>query len=227
MSAVGGAGEETEVASVQQDAATVRLAGLVEKLAERIEKLESTRQRGQYSSRNRRQQESPSRGVCWQCGKHGHFARNCTQSFPPGKLNTLSAKSRVFEGDLNKAHNNNNTITISPVTPTAGGYHLDCSVNGVDVPFLLDTGVSVTLLRKDVWERVSSGSRKLQPYSEVKLVGVSGLPLTVHGSTTVNVCANGHVMMSLSADVSARTICVLTIMFIIVLVVSEHITMLL
>ena len=34
-------------------------------------------------------------------------------------------------------------------------------------------------------------------------------------------------MMSLSADVSARTICVWTIMFIIVLVVSEHITMLL
>ena len=88
VSAVGG--EETEgtldISSVQQNATTLRLAGLVEKLAERVEKLESTNRQGSQS-RNRRQpnQYRSYRGPCWECGKHGHIARNCpTQSSRQG-----------------------------------------------------------------------------------------------------------------------------------------------
>ena len=88
VSAVGGEGTEgaQEIASVQQNATTLRLAGLVEKLAERVEKLESTNRQGSQS-RNRRQpgQYRSYRGPCWECGKHGHIARNCpTQSSRQG-----------------------------------------------------------------------------------------------------------------------------------------------
>ena len=71
-----------------------------------------------------------------------------------------------------------------------GGYHLNFSVKDTKVSFLLDTGASVTLLRKDIWDSIAVHSGKLLPYSEVKLVGVSGLPLTVHGTTTVSVKVN-------------------------------------
>ena len=57
------------------------------------------------------------------------------------------------------------------------------------------------LAEKDVWEYVTNNSRNLQPYSEVKLGGVSGLSLTVHGHATVNVCADGH--DSLTTDILA------------------------
>ena len=73
VSAVGGEGTKgaQEIASVQQNATTLRLAGLVEKLAERVEKLESTNRQGSQS-RNRRQpgQYRSYRGPCWECGKN-------------------------------------------------------------------------------------------------------------------------------------------------------------
>ena len=45
------------------------------------------------------------------------FCQELHPVIPPGKLNTFNAKSQAFEGDL-KAINNNNTIIISPVSPT-------------------------------------------------------------------------------------------------------------
>ncbi len=113
-----------------------------------------------------------------------------------GKLDTLNARSQAFEGEPNKAHTNK--VVVSPISP-AGGFHLDCTVNGVPTSFLLDTGAAVTLMRRDAWERVTANNRqRLQNYSAVQLVGVDGSPLTIHGVATVDLHLNG---LSITTDV--------------------------
>ena len=68
-----------------------------------------------------------------------------------------------------------------------------CTINGVFIPFLLDTGAAATLLRKDTWERVNAGKQlSLQTYSAVQLVGVDGSPLKIHGWATVDLGLKGH-----------------------------------
>lgn len=80
---------------------------------------------------------------------------------------------------------------ISPVTPT-GGYKIEGVVNGTRVPFLVDTGATVTLLRKDVWDRANPAHQKLEPWSKSRLVGVDGTPLQTHGCTNVTIDVDGR-----------------------------------
>ena len=76
------------------------------------------------------------------------------------------------------------TKILSPI-PT-GGYRVDGEVNWITTSFLLDTGASTTLLRKDTWERVKAPSQtKLTPCLEQRLVSVDGSPLQVHGQAMV------------------------------------------
>lgn len=85
-----------------------------------------------------------------------------------------------------------NKVPVSPINPTSG-FQMDCTINGVWTPFLLDTGAAVTLLRKDTWDHVNlDNQQSLQLYSMVQLVGVDGSLLTVHRSLTVNLHLDGH-----------------------------------
>ena len=53
---------------------TAKLTSLVERLVDRVEKLEtSTRQQRRYP-------RAPRGGLCWSCGKPGHIAKNCSQT---------------------------------------------------------------------------------------------------------------------------------------------------
>ena len=63
-----------------------------------------------------------------------------------------------------------------------------------DISFLLDTGASVSLLRKDVWDRatIQAPGVSLLSWSGQTLVSVNGSPLTVHGHATVPVCLGTH-----------------------------------
>ena len=71
----------------------------------------------------------------------------------------------MLEGETSKAYNNK--VLSSPVSRTQD-YHLDCTVNGAKVSFLLDTGAAVTLFRKDTWDLVVPDSKwSLQMYSTV------------------------------------------------------------
>ena len=109
----------------------------------------------------------------------------------------------MSEGETSKAHDNK--VLVSPVSPTQS-YHLDCTVNGEKVSFLLDMGAAVALLRKDTWDRVVPDSqRSLQTYSTVQLIGVDGSPLTVHGNTTIDLHFNGHSVTTEVVVVSSLT----------------------
>ena len=108
----------------------------------------------------------------------------------PGKRIASGGESRLPEGVIrNKALE----LPVSPVSPV-GGYRLEGSVNGLAVSLLVDTGAAVTLLRKDVWDRVSVSEGPLTPCSALGLVGADGSPLQTFGTTSVTLALNGATM---------------------------------
>ena len=86
---------------------------------------------------------------------------------------------------MNKALNSSRVMGVSPLTPSRG-YKVEGTVNGIPIVFLLDTGV--TLLLSDAWARVfASQPQQLKDWSQLRLVGTDGSPLTIHGSARVSV----------------------------------------
>ena len=77
-----------------------------------------------------------------------------------GKQLTSGTESRVSEDTFGMAQSVTN---ITPVTRT-GRYRLGDTIKGEKVSLLLDTGVAVTLLRKDTWDCVTDNRpQKLTP----------------------------------------------------------------
>ena len=89
-----------------------------------------------------------------------------------GKLETPGTADQVSGGDFK-------VQTGISVSPLGGGYKLCGVMGGVSVSMLLDTGAAVTLLRKDVWDKMSDQSSELQPWSEATLVSAGGTPSRV------------------------------------------------
>ena len=97
-----------------------------------------------------------------------------------------------------------NSTTISTIC--TGGFKVEGLVGKIPISFLLDTGASVTLLRKDTWERVNVGSAiKLLPWSGQCLVGVDGSPLQVFGQAEVDLTLVGRQFESKVLVVSPLT----------------------
>ena len=77
------------------------------------------------------------------------------------------------------------TASLLAVNPVCA-YHVVGSIYGVQVCFMLDTGVAVSLLPKDVWDKTGRG-HQLTPWTGPRLVGVEGTPLEVHGAATMEI----------------------------------------
>ena len=60
------------------------------------------------------------------------------------------------------------------LTPVTHSYHLAGTVNGIPTRFVVDTGVSITVLDEDFWERVNPENCSLEPWTGPRLVGVKG-----------------------------------------------------
>ncbi len=66
-------------------------------------------------------------------------------------------------------------------------YQLRGVVRGTPVSFVLDTGATVSLFRKDTWDRTKSAGEVLKPWTGKRLVGVEGTALQVYGTAEVPV----------------------------------------
>ena len=63
------------------------------------------------------------------------------------------------------------------------------------VDFMLDTWAAVSLVNTRLLDRIKGLCNKLAELHKPKLVGVEGAPITVHGTTKLNVDFNGQVFI--------------------------------
>ncbi len=99
---------------------------------------------------------------------------------------------RAREGVSNKAQQDA-PVSLLAVNPTAA-HHVLGQVQGTQVCFMLDTGAVVSLLSKDVWDRLGHSQTHLTPWTGHKLVGVEGSPIKVSGVATVDVTFAGSMV---------------------------------
>ena len=70
-------------------------------------------------------------------------------------------------------------------------YVLSCKIYKTSVSFLIDTGASVSLLNKNVWDDVKPVAGELKQVMSHSLGGVNGIPLAIYGSITVPITISG------------------------------------
>ena len=164
--------EQEEDVTVAATSAQDKLVHVVEKLVERVEKLEAAdkstagdqdQKSPKADDKHRRAYMRPAymrpapgkegpntrrvfQGACWSCGKRGHLARDCQAR--PAQNSTVSASQ----------FNSSN------------GYRVSGRVNGHTIPFLVDTGAGMTLLRESTWEQIQSQATPLKPWTGRQLV---------------------------------------------------------
>ena len=126
--------------------------------------------------------------VCHKCGQEGHFARGCA-SRPKRKSGPISNPSR-------------DAIAVVPVSRS---YTVSGHTNGIPTTFILDTGAAITLLRKDLWDKLPPSKKQLEPWEGRPLVGVAGTSLDVCGSAVVEIIIAGESFRNTVVVASALT----------------------
>ena len=92
----------------------------------------------------------------------------------------------VYGKEIYHGYGKENNIRNHPCYSRWGGYRVEGAINGVPTSFLLDTGATVTLLRRDTWANVTANHpQELKSWSTQRLVSADGLHLTIHGSVRV------------------------------------------
>ena len=127
----------------------------------------------------------------------------CRQERRSGKLDTLGAPGRAFEG-VDQMANQKSDIHILPVC-TTNTYSIPAVIEcpspvsasqpskQLSVSLLLDTGAAVSLLRKDKWDLIASPDTPLNPWNGPRLTGVEGSPLIVFGCSPIWIRLSGEV----------------------------------
>lgn len=123
--------------------------------------------------------------TCWSCGGMGHIARNCPVSskqqqqencHPP----VLGGPARGGE----PVRTQNSVLTVPTLSVNCGlSYRLKGCIATLPIEFIIDTGAAVSLLRSDIWAKAAKldSKLKLEEGTGQRLVGVSGIPLSIRG----------------------------------------------
>ena len=85
-------------------------------------------------------------------------------------------------------------LLVSLFTP-AGEFYLEGLVNISSITFLVDTGVAITLMHIDAWNKLNTGNQavRIQPWAEQKLVSIDGTFLHIYGHAVVDFPIDGTV----------------------------------
>jgi len=162
----------TTVAAIQSTQKD--LLGMMQKLVQQIEQLEIRPQKvddlhPMLVPTPRRQFSQTRQVICYHCGRPGHFARGCAQArrnTTPGQQDTATA------GNTGQSGTPNSNVPQTFIINNVSSYVLSCNIYSTPVSFLIDTGAGVSLLNKEVWDKLNQTKDALKPVVTQRIVGV-------------------------------------------------------
>jgi hypothetical protein len=111
--------------------------------------------------------------ICWNCGQPAHLCRQ-SQSKRGDFRRPRLPKEDFYSG---------RTVNALRGLSTAR-YSLHCKINNLRVSLMIDTGAAVSLIDSEVWNKCASRPIRNLGTGE-QIVGVDGSPLSVRGTTDV------------------------------------------
>ncbi|CAG2238400.1 unnamed protein product [Mytilus edulis] len=125
---------------------------------------------------------------CFNCGKFGHFKKDCPDSsVKRGHSNSQNLPEVSHEKQ-------NGVIGVNKLANEAGMF-IEAKVNGCKAKMLIDTGATVSLISKKLFD--SMGSHVLSPMDR-EILTTNGSPLIVFGKTIIDIEINGDVCSNIA-----------------------------
>ena len=124
---------------------------------------------------------------CRKCKKTGHIAKVC---FGKSSTNSVMSEQNVAEVNPNQIpceYLYYNEGAINSTSP----YMTNVTVNGIEVPFELDTGAARTVISKSVFESTFANLPDLKP-SSTHLKKYGNVPIPISGEAIVSVSVSGQ-----------------------------------
>ena len=121
--------------------------------------------------------------VCYKCGNYGHIAKFCTV-----KLNCGGPTTGKETGNADQKVKSGSKIRLSTVSSADEKKTLmvETIISGKPELCVVDTGASISLIRKAHWQSVQLNDTKLLP-SDIVAEAANNSPIGILGKTTLNV----------------------------------------
>ena len=118
---------------------------------------------------------------CSKCGKQNHFAAVCAQKSVHAVFDDGNESEDEYEAMFN-------VTSFGPNSHSA--YHVILNINGVDTEMEIDTGASISIVNKMVFDKITGTdpTTSLLRRSQAKLKTYTGDVIIPEGETTVCVC---------------------------------------
>lgn len=138
---------------------------------------------------------SPKEQVCYRCGSTAHLANSslckakahrCRQCEKIGHLEKVCKSLRKFEKNVQHVAEGNDTadpddhLSVCQIWSRKKGIYAALEIEGISVPFLIDTGSSVSILAEELYQRYFSKAYPLKSTS-VQLLDYSKAAIPIQG----------------------------------------------
>ena len=173
--------------SSAQSAQMTELVELMRKMQSKLDTLEKEVHDRSYNQDLAMQASNRSRNsgvVCYYCKKRGHIRRNCPslknkEDQKPAQKSSEGSTQRI-RSNRRKNKRMRGNVGASTMNNEAGIY-VQAMINGSKSKMLIDTGASLTLISKKVYDLINHNSRPKLQESAQKVFNASGGILTQYG----------------------------------------------